>query len=317
MFKRMFAVLAAFMLLTVSACGSVQAQTTDTKPVIVTTIFPIYDWVRNIVGDEAEVVCLLNSGVDLHSFQPTAEDIITIRNADMFIYVGGESDEWTEDILKDIHGNSPYVYALLPALKDLNMAAEEEAGIGDDDEEEEEETEYDEHIWLSLKNAEVLIPYLEECISVVPGFNKSAILANSESYAAKINELDAEMEDYASSHPDEFFLFADRFPFLYFMKDYGFSYAAAFKGCSAESEASFETILKLANIIDEKDLDRVFVIEGNHSSIADSVISSSDKKVVNISVVNSLQSITQADIDAGASYLDIMRDNIETFTETE
>lgn len=322
MSRKTFAViLMVLFVLTLTACTGQNISNTGTgkdKPVIVTTIFPVYDWVKNIVGDKADVVCLINSGTDLHNFQPTAEDIITIQNADAFVYIGGESDEWVENVLSaQDNADGPYCCNLSSYLEEVGMLHEEEPGLDDTEEEEgeEEEEEYDEHIWLSLSNAAFLVEKLSIELPKTLKEDSSYFTETSKAYISKIKALDDEMKEYVSKTKDLYFLFADRFPFLYFTKDYGISYAGAFKGCSAESEASFETVTKLARIIDEKDLSRIYVIEGGNTGIAESVISVANKKGVRIMAVNSMQSVTQEDIDNGASYLDIMEKNVSVFKE--
>ncbi len=281
---------------------------------IVTTVFPEYDWVKNILGDNpagAEVTLLLDSGVDLHSYQPTAEDILKITNCDLFIYVGGESDEWVEPLLEDADFNA---VNLLEAMGDKakeeeiveGMQAEEE----EDGKEGEEEAEYDEHVWLSLRNAAFLTDKIAGAVESIDPGNAETYRSNTEEYIAELNALDKEYEKAADGASVKTLLFGDRFPFRYLTDDYGLSYYAAFVGCSAETEASFETVSFLAEKTDELALKYVMTIEGSDHSIAETIIASTGTKDQEILTMDSMQSTTAEDIKNGANYISIMRDNL-------
>jgi zinc transport system substrate-binding protein len=275
-----------------SACGSGDGgdKSDNNRLQIVTTIFPEYDWVRNILGDNisnADVTMLLDNGVDLHSYQPTAEDIMKISTCDMFIYVGGESDEWVEDALKEAINKDMVVINLLDVLGDNikeeeiveGMQAEEEHDHdgeeahedGDSDHDanevheeehaghdhEEGEVEYDEHVWLSLHNAVRLVTSISDALQKLDSANAGTYKSNSETYINRLNELDSEYGKAVSDSSVKTLLFGDRFPFRYLVDDYGLSYYAAFVGCSAETEASFETVTFLAGKVDELSLHAV------------------------------------------------------------
>ena len=327
--KRKLSILLVVLLLMscFTACGSdVPATTSQSDFSVVTTIFPEYDWARNIIGDtDADLTMLINSGVDLHSFQPTADDIVKISNCDVFIYTGGESDEWVEDALKEAVNKDMVVVNLLDALGD--RAAEEEAVEGmqsedehehegeEADEHEEEGPEYDEHIWLSLKNATILCKAIEEALAKANPDNAENYAANLEAYVSQLEGLDAKYQETVDSAKVKTLLFGDRFPFRYLVDDYGLKYYAAFLGCSAESEASFETIAFLAGKVDELGLKTVMTLEGTDHSIADTIIQTSKKQSAKIQSMDSMQSITAEDVDGGASYLAIMEKNLEVLKE--
>ena len=285
---------------------------------IVTTIFPEYDWVMNVLGDtagNADVTMLLDSGVDLHSFQPTADDIMKIATCDMFIYVGGESDEWVEDALSEAVNPDMVVINLLDVLGDSVMEEELVEGMeGEEEEEEGEEEEgpeYDEHVWLSLRNAAVLTQYIADELCVIDPANTDAYTANAASYIEEINELDAEYSSAVEEADVNTLLFGDRFPFRYMTEDYGLDYYAAFVGCSAETEASFETIMFLAGKVDELGLNTVLTIEGTDHRIAETIVentASSDQQILSL---DSMQSVTAEDVANGASYIEIMRSNLD------
>ena len=315
--KRLSIILICLMLAScLTACGSSTSNTGNTNKLsIVTTIFPVYDWTKQILGDsDADLTMLLNSGVDLHSFQPSADDIVTISNCDVFIYVGGESDEWVEDALQETVNKDMVVVNLLDVLGDAAKEEETVEGMQAEDEEsegEEEDPEYDEHIWLSLKNAAVLCEAIKEAIAKADSDNADTYAANADAYINLLNELDAKYQDAVDSATIKTILFGDRFPFRYLVDDYGLKYFAAFMGCSAESEASFETIAFLAKKVDKLGLKVVLTLEGTDHSIADTIISTSKKKNAEIKSMDSMQSTTAEDVDNGATYLSSMEKNLE------
>lgn len=294
-----------------------EIQTSDSESLnIVCTIFPEYDWVKQILGDKAEnaeITYLLNKGIDLHSFQPTADDIMKISACDLFIYVGGESDGWVEDTLAEAVNDKMKVINLMEVLGDSAKAEEIKEGMQaeeEEDSEEDEETEYDEHIWLSLKNAEILCTEIENVISEIDLANSAEYKSNLETYISQLDALDNDFQSLIDSSSVKTLVFGDRFPFRYFTDDYGLDYYAAFVGCSAETEASFETIKFLADKINELDCDTVFTLENSDHSIADTIISTSGKKV-DIAQLNSLQSVSESDIKNGATYLSLMQKNYD------
>ena len=311
---------------------------------IVTTIFPEYDWVMNILGNnpaDAEVTMLLDNGVDLHSYQPTAGDILKISTCDMFIYVGGESDEWVEDALKEAVNKDMAVINLLDVLGDSvkeeevveGMQEEDEHDHGDGDEEEEHEhedgeaeeeheheheegeVEYDEHVWLSLRNAATLTGHISDELQRIDEKNADIYKKNADDYIAKLNALDKQYADAVSAASVKTLLFGDRFPFRYLTDDYGLSYYAAFVGCSAETEASFETITFLAQKEDELSLSAVMTIEGKDKKIAETIVQNTEGKDQQILTMDSMQSTTSKDVENGVSYLSVMENNLSVLKE--
>ena len=281
---------------TLAGCGKQKDDdTTDTtdKLSIVTTIFPEYDWVRQILGDKADnadVTMLLDNGVDLHSYQPTADDIVKISDCDLFIYVGGESYGWVEDALKNATNKDMKVVNLLEVLGDKVKNEEVVEGMQEEEhehedgeeheegEEHEHEEEADEHVWLSLKNAEVLVGTISNALQEVDPGNKDAYAANADAYVKKLSALDAEYQTAVDNAARKTVLFGDRFPFRYLVDDYGLNYYAAFVGCSAETEASFETISFLAKKVDELKLPCVLIIEGKNHKIAETIVKNTAPK---------------------------------------
>lgn len=306
---------------------------------VVTTIFPAYDWVMNVLGDNpsgTEVTMLLDNGVDLHSYQPTAEDILKISTCDLFVYVGGESDAWVDDALKGAVNENMIVVNLLDVLGDAakeeeivpGMQAEEEEivpGMQAEEEDEEEEgeaegeseegSEYDEHVWLSLRNAKIFVDSIAGALGTVDAGQAEIYKANAAAYKEKLNALDAEYQAAVDEAGVDTLLFGDRFPFRYMTDDYNLNYYAAFAGCSAETEASFETITFLAQKVDELSLHAVMTIEGTDHKIAETIVQSTAGKDQQILALDSIQSVTSADVQNGTSYLSIMEENLSVLKE--
>ena len=298
-------------------CVSCNGIKDNGKTKIVTTIFPEYDWVMNIVGEQKNnfnVTMLLDSGVDLHSYSPSPKDIVTISNCDLFIYVGGESDGWTEEVLKTAKNKDMKVINLMTVLGD--GAKEEEIIDGMEEEEEEEEgPEYDEHVWLSLKNAELFVNTICESIASLDEENASYYNSNAASYVANLKTLDAQFASTVNAATTKTLLFADRFPFRYLVEDYSLKYYAAFVGCSAATAASFKTIKFLAEKVDELGLKVILKIEDSDGGIANAVKDATKDKNQKVLVMDSIQSATTKEYASGRNYLSIMQKNLEVLTE--
>ena len=297
-------------------CGEAPTADTDGKLSIVATIFPVYDWTKNILGtsSSAEVTMLLDSGVDLHSFQPNADDIIKISTCDVFIYVGGESDGWVDDALKEAVNEDMIVVDLMDVLGDAAVEEEEKEGMEDHDHyDHDNEIEYDEHIWLSVRNAELLCSAIADALCSADSANADTYLTNLAAYNEKLLALEVGFSDAASSAECGTLLFCDRFPFRYLLEDYGIDYYAAFSGCSAETEASFETVSFLASKADELGLEHIIILEGSDGKIASTVSAASVSGGHEILTMDSMQSTTGRDAADGASYISAMEKNLETF----
>ena len=321
--------------------ASANDSTSGTEPIkVVTTIFPEYDWVKQIMGDKAdsaELTYLLENGVDLHNFQPTADDIIRISNSDLFIYVGGESDEWVEDALEGAVNKDMKVINLMETMGDKAKLEEVKEGMqhdhdhdhdheegeedhdheeGEEDHDHEEEEEYDEHVWLSLVNAKFLCGEITDALCGIDPANADTYKANYAAYSAELDVLHSDFQKLADSAAIKTVVFGDRFPFRYFVDDYGLDYFAAFSGCSAETEASFETVIFLTQKMDELGCKTIYTTENSDKSIAQTIIGSTQAKDQTVAELNSLQSVSRADIDAGATYLSLMRGNYDVLAET-
>lgn len=274
---------------------------------IVTTIFPLYDWVKNITGSDT-VVYLDENGIDLHSFEPTAQDILSLADADVFIYIGGESDKWVENAVKT--ANNPSLTTI--ALLECAVTLEEETVEGMETHEEEDEAVADEHIWLSLKQAQHCVTAIADTLMQKDPANASLYKANAEAYNEKLASLDSRYAEMVQNAKRQTLLFADRFPFRYLTEDYNLTYYAAFPGCSAESEASFETLAFLIDKTKELALPYILVLEGSDGKIAKTVAADTGADILTL---NSCQSVTTDDVRNGMTYLSVMENNLQLLTE--
>ena len=303
------------------ACNDAPQNNTtkESKLSVVTTIFPEFSWAKSILGDQTNSVdfaLLIKNGIDLHSFKPTAQDIAKIASADMVIYVGGESDEWIEKALEATPKKGRTEINLMKVLGDRVKAEEVVEGMQAEEEHEhhhhDEEVENDEHIWLSLKNAEIIVNKIAEELSKLDAAHATVYKQNADAYIAQIQSLDKEYREAVNGAARKTVLFGDRFPFRYLVDDYGIKYYAAFVGCSAESEASFETIAFLAGKMDAESLPVIFTIENSNDKIAKAVLAASkNSKSAQILSINSMQSITEAQIAGGIDYLSLMKSNLD------
>jgi zinc transport system substrate-binding protein len=320
------------------ACGDTSKNNTtkENKLSVVTTIYPEFSWTKSILGNQADSVkleLLMKNGVDLHSYKPTAHDVAKIASADMVIYVGGESDEWIKDALAASPKKGRIEINLMDVLGDRvkaeeiveGMQAEEEhehnkvaepAEVTHKDEHEhhhhDEEVENDEHVWLSLKNAEIIVKKIAEELSKLDAAHATIYKQNTDAYVAQIQSIDAEYRETVEKAVRKTVLFGDRFPFRYLVDDYSIKYYAAFVGCSAESEASFETIAFLAGKMDAESLPVIFTIENSNGKIAKAVLVASKKSQnAQILILNSMQSVTEKQIAEGIDYLSLMKSNLD------
>lgn len=309
--KTVLVTLCVFLLMMTGCSGNGKQK--GEKITVVTTIFPLYDWARNIIKDseDVELVLLMSNGSDLHNYQPSVNDIIKVTDCDLFIQVGGESDKWAEDLVRERENSGKKNLNLMDQLSDYLRIDERAEGMQEEEEEGEEETEYDEHIWLSLRIAQKACELIRNELSSLDKGNGSRYAQNCAEYCESLRKLDEEYKKTVSLGNRKVILFADRFPFRYMVEDYGLEYYAAFKGCSAESEASFETIKFLAEKVDEKELKYILILENNDGRIARTIMENTARKNQETVVIDSLQSVTGQDAEKGAGYLQIMQNNLE------
>ena len=309
----------SLVLFTIFFVGCNDTEKVDTakgkKLSVVTTIYPEYAWVKEILGarvDSLDLVLLVKNGMDLHSFNPSAKDIATIANADVVVYVGGESDQWVAKALAATPKAGRVALNLMELLGDRVKEEEVVEGMEHEHAEEAEEVENDEHVWLSLKNAEILVRQLAEAVAKLDTAHATEYHMNAALYIAKVSALDAQYRATVESAERKVILVGDRFPFRYLVDDYGLKYYAAFVGCSAESEASFETVAFLANKMDSLSLPAILTIDGGDGKIAQAVLTASKKsKDAPVLTLNSMQSVTEEQINSGVDYLSMMQDNLE------
>lgn len=345
--KEKGAVICAFLLCITSiaamaGCGKLPSSfVTSDKIKVVCTTFPQYDWVRQILGengDEFEIKLLTDNGVDMHSYQPSTADIAAVASCDVLVYTGGTSENWVTSALKEAVNPDMTVVNLMDYLGD--SVKEEELAEGmqgdshghthshaqeDDDHDEahdgshdhgeehhhEDEIEYDEHIWLSVKNAEKIVEELTNVLAGKDTKHAQAIRENASAYQSRLNELDTQYAQAVQSAKHDTVLFGDRFPFRYLVDDYGINYYAAFAGCSSETSASFKTVVFLSGKIDELGLSKVLVIENSGEQVAKTVIENTKNKNAGILTLDSMQSVTKKQIADGYTYLSAMQKNLD------
>ena len=363
-------ILLVTVLLGFSGCGSsdksagAKGETPKPRLKIVATIFPEYSWTKELLGSyekDVELTLLAKKGVDMHSYQPSAEDILRIANCDLFLYVGGESDKWVNKALKESGNPKRRVLNLMKLMGDRAKVEEEVEGMEkhdhhehdkdahahqekdkqdekhehhDKDKQDEkhehekehnkdkhdakvhhEQPEYDEHVWLSLKNADIVCKAITEELAALDSKNAETYRANYIAYSKKLAALDAQYKEAVTKAPVKAVLFGDRFPFRYLTDDYGLQYYAAFNGCSAETEASFATVAFLAKKMDELKLPAVLTIEGRQHKLAQTIVENTKAKNQKVLTLNSMQSVTEEEIKKGITYLAVMEQNLNVFQE--
>ena len=309
-------VVAVFSIVSLTGCN--KNKDNENKLTIVTTNFPSYDFARAVVKDnkDVELKMLLKPGAESHDFEPTPQDIIDIKNSDLFIYTGGESDEWISDILDDIDTDKTKVIKMM----DLVDVKEEEIVEGMEDEEheeeeehhDEEEVEYDEHVWTSPVNAIKIVNALRDEVVSIDNDNKKVYEDSAKEYIDKLEKIDNEFKDIVKNAKRKEIIFGDRFPLRYFVDEYNLKYYAAFPGCSAQTEASAKTISYLVDKVKEDKIPVVFHIELSNGKIAEAISKETGAKVLEF---NTAHNISQKDFDAGVTYVDIMEENTKVLKE--
>ena len=307
--KVMIVAIMVFSIVGLTGCNK---NNKEAKLTIISTSFPGYDFARAITKDveDVEVKMLLKPGAEMHDFEPTPQDIKNIKNSDIFIYVGGDSDEWIEDVLDDIDTEKTKVIKLM----DLVNTVEEDVieGMEEHEEEEKEETEYDEHVWTSPINAITITNKLKDEIVKNDNTNNELYEKNASSYVDELNDINSEIKDIVKNGKRKEIIFGDRFPLRYFVDEYGLSYYAAFPGCSEQTEASAKTISFLIDKVNTDKIPAVFHIELSNGKIANAIAKETGAKVLEFKTAHN---ISQKDFDAGVTYIDIMNDNIKVLKE--
>ncbi len=295
---------------TFSACNN---NTQYGKKSIICTVYPSYDWTMQILGEQKDDynVNFITNGTELHSFSPTPAQIVEIATADMFIYVGGESDAWVEKTLKNAVNKNMVVINLLDVLGDNAKLEEFKEGMQPEDDDG-EVAEYDEHVWLSLKNAKIFVNEIAAQLGKLDETNKDIFLQNATLYNQELEKLDVQYANEVNNASTKTILVADRFPFRYLVEDYNLNYYAAFVGCSSETRATPQTITFLSNKIDELNLKSIIILENSDSEIANTVKNSTQDKNQQILVLNSIQSTT---LKHNITYLQLMINNLQVLKQ--
>jgi zinc transport system substrate-binding protein len=294
------------LLLFTAICGRAEGKIS-----VVTTNFPCYDFARAVAGDDANIVMLLRPGSESHSFEPTPQDILRIQNCGVFVYVGGESDEWVEGILESIDTSKIKVVTLMDCVEPVEEEIVE--GMEEEDEEEgEHEAEYDEHVWTSPKNAKLIVRKISDALREADGANAGVYSKNAAEYLGRLDELDAAFRQAVGGAVRKTLVFGDRFPFRYLADAYGLKYFAAFPGCSTETEASAATVAFLIDKVRAEKIPVVFHIELSNEKIADAICEETGAKKL---LLHACHNIARADFEGGATYLSLMGRNAENLKE--
>ena len=305
--RKIWALLLCAALLT--GCAGRMDAPDDGRLRVVTTLFPYYDLARAIAGDRASVTLLLSPGREAHSFEPTPLDAVTISRADVFVWNGGESEEWVEAMLSAIGEDVGAVVRMM----DYVDAREEEfvegmQGAEEEEDEDSDEIEYDEHIWTSPRNAVLLCDALCDALCGADPANADAYRENCASYVAELEALDARFCALRESAARDLLVFADRMPLLYFCEAYDLRYRAAFHGCSTDTEPSLATLKYLIDKVAEEDIPVVYTVDLDSKKIAEAVAEAAG---AGIETLYSLQTVSRADFDAGETYVTLMERNLD------
>ncbi len=314
--KRITALLLLLAVLCAPLCGCGQNLSHGGKR-IVCTIFPLYDWMRELTAgaDGVETVLVADNGVDMHSYQPTTGDIVDISTCDMLVYIGGDSDRWVEETALRSGSEKMTRLPLLELMGEDALCAAPHDHHDEEHHHHHGEDAKDEHLWLSPSAALKLCALLTNELCVMDEANASVYRANFESYSARLEELDRNYRTAAEESRRDMLLFADRFPFRYLADDYSLEYSAAFDGCEAETEAGFETVTRLAARLDDHDLGCVLIIDGSRPDLARTIIAASDSPGAEILTLDSMQSVSGEDIAGGVTYLSIMEENLNVLRQ--
>lgn len=318
--KRAFLCMILALLLLLSACGqSVEEDTDPDQLTVVATVYPAYDFARAVGGDLADVQLLLPPGTESHSYEPTPADILVVQDCDLFIYLGGESDTWVETILEsvELRGQTLRMVDCVPLLEEETVEGMESYEEGHDHDHDEapglgEVVGYDEHVWTSPKNAALITRAVGDKLAELDPANADTYAANSADYAAQIEDLDREFADFFAGVEDRTMVFGDRFPLRYFAEEFNIDYYAAFPGCSTQTEPSAATIAFLTDKVREEQIPTVWYIEFSNHLVADSIAESAGVKTA---MFHTCHNVSADDLAAGATYVSLMEQNLETLRE--
>lgn len=289
-------------------------KTDSTKVSVVTTIFPYYDFVRSIASDSADIKLLLSPGCEPHSYDPSPSDIVAIENCDIFIYNGGESDEWVETVLSAVQNKDMKIIRMMDYVDLLHEQSADHNHDHDSEHahEHEQGEEYDEHIWTSVKNANRLTKAVCTQLCAVDSKNENKYKENCNAYLSELDKLDSRFKDIVKSKKRDTVVFGDRFPFLYFVNDYALNYECAFPGCSSETEPSISTVTHMIDFVREHDIPVVFYLEFSNGKVAQLIAEDTNAKMLRFS---SCHNVTKEEFESGATYISLMEQNAQALEE--
>lgn len=291
--------------------SKVDSEGVEKKISVVTTIFPIYDFVRQIAGDHVDLTMMLPPGAESHSYEPTPQDIIKLHQSKLFIYVGGDSDAWVDGILDSTNKDKMNILTLMDCVD----VVEEELVDGMQEEEEEEEggeAELDEHVWTSPKNAVLIVAKITEELCEIDPDNSESYKKNAQSYTKELNTLDQSFKEVVDNSARKEIILGDRFPFRYFVDTYGLKYYAAFPGCSTDTEPSASTVSFLIDKVKEDKIPVIFHIELSNEQMCDSIANATGAKK---ELLNAVHNVSKKDFEAGVTYIDLMEHNVKVLKE--
>lgn len=313
--KKIFAVIFVFYLL-LSLCGCQRGcyESGGEGIDIVTTVFPAFDFAREIAGEKANVCLLLPPGAEAHSFEPSAQDILRIQNCDLIVCNGGESEAWMDKILEGAESTAPRIVMLqcVPALEEEIKAGMQTAGDGHEGHAGHDEIEYDEHVWTSPKNAAIISRAIGQALAEIDPVNSQWYQSRTESYCGRLTELDGSFRSLIEGSGQDSMIFADRFPVRYFVEEYGLDYYAAFPGCAEDTEPSARTVAFLIDRVRQENIPAVFYIEFSNQKMADVICEDTGCTKL---LFHSCHNVTREQLDQGISYLTLMEQNLKTLTE--
>lgn len=289
-----------------TGCNDNDSFTDSNKLKIVTSIFPYYDFAKNIAGDKAEIKLLLSPGSEPHDYEPTPSDIVAIEKCDIFIYNGGESDKWVDSVLETLENTDVIV------LKMMDYVPLIESDSHHHDEAHSDDCDFDEHIWTSIRNSQVLCEKIKSAMMKQDTTNAELYKSNAENYISQLQSLDNDMIEIAENKKRDTIVFGDRFPMLYFFNDYGLNHKAAFPGCNSETEPSLEVVTELTNYVKDNSIPAVYYLEFSNGNTANLISEGTEAKALQVS---SCHNVTKKDFESGVSYISLMENNISSFKE--
>lgn len=314
------AVSLSFMFAMFAGCSSGFNEADDGRISIVATVFPQYDFARQIAGDRANITLLLKPGMEAHSYEPTPRDIINISRCDLFLNVGGESESWLESVFDSVSNDDMRIVSAMDCVEKIeeehadgmNDKSHEHSHAHSENDHDEHEKEYDEHVWTSPMNAISIVNEILEALCEIDSENSDYYCANANAYIAELVALDREFRDVVLSSKRNLVVFGDRFPLLYFVKEYGLDYYAAFPGCTSETEPSAATVAFLINAVKRENVPIIFYIELSNHKVADAIAECTGTKTVQF---NTCHNISADDFESGETYVSLMTANIDVLKE--